>query len=155
MNLLELPFEPWRDSDYSQACADKISRMASIYAPTARKSLDLGMGRGYLVKKLSEIGLEAVGVDVRDLGQEGLILANVKSLPFEDASFDLVTECYLLADMIDFQEAPVSDLRKVIQEAHRVLRPEGIYITKPGSYLAKDYFKETLLFGADIGIFRK
>lgn len=90
------------------------------------KVLDVGCGEGRFCRLLSARGAEVTGVDptvallerARSLHPEGrYLISGGESLPFEDASFDLVV-CYLV--LID-----IPDFRAAISEMARVLRPGG------------------------------
>ena len=60
--------------------------------------LDVGCAKGFLVKDLRALGIEAVGVDVSQYGldhaepeaKDQLQIASADNLPFEDGSFDAV-----------------------------------------------------------------
>ncbi|MBT8423273.1 MAG: metalloregulator ArsR/SmtB family transcription factor [Gammaproteobacteria bacterium] len=93
--------------------------------------LDVGCGRGQLLKLLSSRANRAVGVDIdseaRDLARADLMLAGLSnctlrkgdmySLPFEPANFDTI----ILDDVLPSADRPV----EVLLEAQRVLRPDG------------------------------
>lgn len=93
--------------------------------------LDLGCGTGYLAIKLAFRGARVVGVDhspamievARRNASEAraevrLEVCSAADLaPFDDAQFDCVACNYVLMD--------VADMRAVVREAFRVLRPGG------------------------------
>jgi SAM-dependent methyltransferase len=93
--------------------------------------LDIGCGRGALLKLLSSRANQAVGVDidagVRDLARNELLLAGLQNcslrkgdmyhLPFAEHSYDTI----ILDDVLRTAERPLAAL----QEAARVLRPGG------------------------------
>lgn len=58
------------------------------------KVLDVGCGHGYLVRKLLNSGIEAMGVDISlfagELIKDNFIVVNAKELPFKDKEFDVV-----------------------------------------------------------------
>ena len=89
-----------------------------------RRVLDAGMGLGYGSALLARSGAaEVVGVDiaeevvetVRASAPEGVRceVADVRDLPFEDASFDLVV-CFEVIEHIDGQEQALDELRRVL-----------------------------------------
>jgi len=128
--------------------------------PDAKYILDLGMGKGgYLVKKLQEEGKITFGVDLRNFHQSGLIIANAKKLPFADETFDLVHECFFLADLVGLQDATEEVLDIFIKEAKRVLKIGGVFYSLPHPEYASDFFDKRIFTGANdnpyIGIYVK
>jgi len=100
--------------------APMVAALESLPDPPAR-ALDVGTGTGAVARLLAELWPEAevVGVDAsagmiaeaRRLGQERYEVADATALPFDDASFDLVT----LNNMIPF-----------FGELERVTKPGGV-----------------------------
>ena len=84
--------------------------------PNTKTILDLGMGRGELVRLLRNDGKRAYGVDLRMACSEGLIVADAGFLPFRDNSFDVVTESMLLVDLENFQNAPKGIYKRVYRK---------------------------------------
>jgi glycosyltransferase involved in cell wall biosynthesis len=80
------------------------------------KVLDIGAGENKLIKTWRSLGKEGIGVDVYPWPGIDKIIDTTK-LPFRDSSFDSVT---LLACLNHIPER-----RKVLKEAHRVLKPGG------------------------------
>lgn len=90
--------------------------------------LELGCGNGVFLKSLQESGYDVYGVDIRRMSDnKRLIRANAFALPFLDASFDLVLEHYLLADLLFLQRTPRESMNELFHEAGRVLRPHGLF----------------------------
>jgi 2-polyprenyl-6-hydroxyphenyl methylase / 3-demethylubiquinone-9 3-methyltransferase len=101
--------------------------------PATLQVLDLGCGGGLLAEEFARLGCRVTGVDP---SEESLAAARMhaavqrlaisyraasgEALPFGDATFDVVYCCDVLEH--------VSDLRQVIAETARVLRPGGIYL---------------------------
>jgi 2-polyprenyl-6-hydroxyphenyl methylase / 3-demethylubiquinone-9 3-methyltransferase len=95
--------------------------------------LDVGCGGGLLAEEFARLGCTVVGVDpseeslaaarIHAAGQ-GLAIeyrrASGEALPFADASFEVVYCCDVLEH--------VTDLRQVIAETARVLKPGGTYL---------------------------
>ena len=114
--------KPGHDS-YWQYHRDQFLEL--LPAP-GRRTLDLGCGEGRLSRDLKRLGHDAVGIDVSPTmiaaAQEldpkmELHVADAASLPFADASFDLVLAFMSLQD--------VEDYRGAIAEATRVLEAGG------------------------------
>jgi len=86
--------------------------------------LDVGCGTGANLELLAQFG-EASGVDVssealafcRQRGLQSVRLGEAEHLPYDDASFDLVTGL----DVVEHLDQDIAGLR----EMHRVLRPGG------------------------------
>ena len=104
-----------------------------------KKALDIGCGKGFLVKALRELGVDAEGIDISEYAIENAVTEYVKqsdatNLPYDDNVFDLV----LCIEVLEHLEE--SDLNKSIMEIRRVLKPQGIiFLTTPapGSAYAK------------------
>jgi ubiquinone/menaquinone biosynthesis C-methylase UbiE len=109
----------------------------------ARRSLEIGAGTGYFTLNLLGAGLivEAVATDISQrmldeldasaarLGHEvTTVRCEAASLPFEDASFDLVLGHAVLHHLPDLDAA--------FREFHRVLRPGGalVFCGEPSHY---------------------
>ena len=143
---MRLKYEPKREEmeKSSKDFADRIFDSIKYLAPTSKNILDLGMGEGYLVKKLRNRRLNAWGIDLRELGQDNLIVADAKNLPFKSEVFDIVVDCYLIADIQDFQEQTDYDIQKVIGETKRVLKKGGLFITVPSISYSEKVFREKI-----------
>lgn len=109
--------------------------MALADVASGERLLDVATGTGGLLRRLADRPVrpaEAVGVDAsramlaraRPLpGGWDLAEADARSLPFEDASFDVVTAAYLLHTL----DPPARGA--VLTECRRVLRPDGRLVT--------------------------
>ena len=89
--------------------------------------VDIGCGRGYMVKQFNEIGLDAIGLDVseemaKEAKKKGLevIMANAEHLPFRQSACD-VTICF---EVLEHLPKPVL----AFSEVHRVLKKGGMFI---------------------------
>jgi 2-polyprenyl-6-hydroxyphenyl methylase/3-demethylubiquinone-9 3-methyltransferase len=105
-----------------------------LHLPTAGlRALDIGCGGGLLAEEFARLGCVVVGVDPSEgslaaarshAAGQGLAIeyqcATGEALPFADDSFDIVYCCDVLEH--------VADLRLVIAETARVLKPGGIYL---------------------------
>lgn len=112
--------------------------IASLPEKKPLSVLEIGVGSGLSLKKYPE-GVEVTGIDP---SLEMLKLAEKRAkkakadvmlhqmwgehLEFPDSSFDVVVTMNVLS--------VVSDARKVLQESHRVLTPEGKIITVNASH---------------------
>jgi SAM-dependent methyltransferase len=89
--------------------------------------LDLGCGEGRFSRMLAERGARCMGLDLigqmtrtarhRDASRNSYVTADAARVPAADGSFDLVVS---FVTMVDFP-----DIRSVIAEIGRVLRPGG------------------------------
>ncbi len=102
------------------------------FGPAGKRALEVGSGGGYMSEEIARLGFDATGVDPSGLSVEaadaharagGLRIRYQRgvgeSLPFEDASFDVVLCCDVLEH--------VRDLPKVVSEIARVMRPGGFF----------------------------
>jgi len=122
------------DSRYDRPDADGYAlrrRMEAVLGLVGNGSgelLDAGMGPGRLCAELAGRGWTVTGVDASaemvDVARarmpgarERLLCARIESLPFPDASFDVVTSNGVI-DLIPNKDA-------VFAELYRVLRPGG------------------------------
>lgn len=98
----------------------------------ASRALEVGCGPGYMSTALSEmLALDVVGTDLdeaevrfareRSAGDRvDFMLADVTSLPFPDAEFDVVLSMMVMHH--------VKDWRRALSEIARVTRPGGYYL---------------------------
>jgi 2-polyprenyl-3-methyl-5-hydroxy-6-metoxy-1,4-benzoquinol methylase len=130
----DAPFE-WHGEAFLELVADERGEL-----------LDAGCGEGRLSRRLAKAGFAVVGVDAapallrsaREQDPDGdYRVADVTSLPFADASFDVVASFMVLQD--------VSDHETAIREAARVLRPGGAFcvaivhpLTSAGDWASDD-----------------
>lgn len=105
-----------------------IARDVAAAAPPGGSVLDVGCGPGHVAEHLVRHGLEVTGVDLDPrmidrarlrLGSRAeLGVADVAALPFEDASFDVVTTTLSMHHW--------ADTRAGLAEVARVLKPSGV-----------------------------
>jgi 2-polyprenyl-6-hydroxyphenyl methylase / 3-demethylubiquinone-9 3-methyltransferase len=92
--------------------------------------LDMGCGGGLLTNELAQAGHKVCGVDLSPgslsfaqkkdrTGTVNYVLSPVETLPFPDASFDVV--CAM--DVLEHVACPA----KVVEEASRVLKKDGLF----------------------------
>ena len=100
--------------------------MQLLEAQPGERLLDVACGPGVLLKAALMRGLDATGIDISkkaiELTKEFVPEAktqvgNAEQLPFDDASFDMLTCIGSLERMFNRE--------KVLQEMHRVVRPGG------------------------------
>jgi len=95
--------------------------------------LDVGCGAGRVTSLLADRGFEATGVDV----SEPLVtdararrpdvdfqVADVRSLPFESATFDYAVFSFYGLDYV----LPKAERLAALRELHRVLKPAGVLV---------------------------
>jgi ubiquinone/menaquinone biosynthesis C-methylase UbiE len=101
----------------------------NIVTPFAqgRRVLEVGCGTGLILERLARSADEAWGVDVspgmlRSARERGLsvVVGSATSLPFADASFDLVCSFKVLAHVPDIEQA--------LREITRVTKPGGAMV---------------------------
>ncbi len=89
--------------------------LATSQFPPAARLLDIGCGTGATVALLTDLGYQAIGVDL--LPAAGVMQADAAALPFAQSSFDgLLFEC-------SFSKITAPEL--ALSEAHRVLKADG------------------------------
>ncbi|MET9458140.1 class I SAM-dependent methyltransferase [Streptomyces canus] len=122
------------------AAADAV---LSLIPAQTRRLLDVACGTGIVTRRLAAArpATRVWGVDltygmarmaaVRLPG--AVVLADGRALPFPDGAFDAVTSVWLL-HLLDRPE----DVRAVVAECARVLRPGGVYVTTVDKAAAHD-----------------
>ncbi|MET7575025.1 class I SAM-dependent methyltransferase [Streptomyces sp. NPDC005492] len=109
----------------------------------ARSLLDVACGTGIVTRRLTagRPGLRVTGLDAAPAMTRtaatrlpgAILLADSRRLPFPDGVFDAVTTVWLL-HLADGPE----DVRAIITECARVLRPGGVYVTTVDKAAAHD-----------------
>lgn len=114
-------------------------------APGHVRLLDLACGTGRTLHQLATAhpAIRYHGVDLspfyvqaarkllRDVAEVTLAVENAETLPYADATFDVVTSVYL------FHELPRNARRNVVAEAWRVLRPGGLLVIEDSAQPAE------------------
>lgn len=109
-----------------------FKRILAELAIERQTVLDIGCGGGYLAEAFAADGFEVTGLDPSadsieaarlHAAETGLPIryevGRGESLPFMDATFDLVCCCDVLEH--------VDDVRQVLREAARTLKPRGVF----------------------------
>jgi SAM-dependent methyltransferase len=109
----------------------------------ARELLDAACGTGIVTRRLTaaRTGLRVTGVDLTEAMVRraaarlpgAVVRADSRQLPFPDEAFDAVTSVWLL-HLLDDPE----DVRAVVGECARVLRPGGVWVTTVDKAAAHD-----------------
>lgn len=118
-------------------------RLASAFAlaevAAGMRVLDVGCGRGEILRHAARLGADAIGIDYAEVavrmsqqvieplegvvpGKTAVLLADAKRLPFNDASFDRV----LMFDVVEHLHP--WELDQALAEVSRVLKPDGSFI---------------------------
>ena len=89
--------------------------------------LDVGCGRGYLLKQIKKKypALKLSGVDVVEKyasSEFKYIKGNIENLPFEDKSFDVVTCCHTIEHIINLDQA-ISELKRITRKQLIIATP--------------------------------
>lgn len=100
----------------------------------ARRLLDLACGTGIVTRRIAAArpGTRVTGVDLTHAMARraaarlpgAVVIGDARRLPFRDGEFDAVTSVWLL-HLLGGPE----DVRAVVGECARVLRPGGVYVT--------------------------
>lgn len=133
-------YERGRDRGYHAMIDDLEIDLLGNYV-VGKEVLEVGCGTGLIMNRIAGRTKRTVGIDIshgmlQQAAARGLDVAqaDVTSLPFEDASFDVVYSFKVLAH--------VRDIDKAMSEMARVTRPGGhlileFYNPKSLRYLAK------------------
>ncbi|MGP4044543.1 class I SAM-dependent methyltransferase [Streptomyces sp. 2A115] len=118
--------------------AAAANAVLGLIPENARSLLDAACGTGIVTRRFAAAGLDVTGADaangmLRRAAERvpgRVILADVRQLPFADASFDAVSAIWLL-HLLD-------DAHRAVQEAARILRPGGVFVTTVDKAAAHD-----------------
>ncbi len=126
--------------------------------------LDVGCGRGEILRHTAQLGADAYGIDYATVavnmsqqviettdgvvpGKTGVYQADAKKLPFPTAYFDRV----LMFDVVEHLHP--WELDAALEEVHRVLKPDGMFVvhTAPNIWYDKYAYPIVRLFRKAIG----
>jgi SAM-dependent methyltransferase len=110
-----------------------VDLVAGLPLPPEPRILDAGCGSGRNLAELARFGT-AVGLEPSERGAEvarergvgEVVEASIDTMPFEDASFDLVC----LLDVLEH----IEDDRRALRELRRVARPGGLLLITVPAY---------------------
>lgn len=136
-NIYQFTSEEYTDF-YSGLNTISRNRLTDINTPSlnfildnlykdAGNLLDVGCGRGYLLKQIKKKypALKLSGVDVVEKyasSEFKYIKGNIENLPFEDKSFDVVTCCHTIEHIINLDQA-ISELKRITRKQLIIATP--------------------------------
>lgn len=140
---------------------DRLTQMAAVGPGT--RALDVACGTGDIAFRLSARGAQVVGMDVTfrmlelAVSKQGVpaphgavrfVSGDMMALPFEDATFDVVTTGYGVRN--------VPAIEPALAEIRRVLRPGGLFLSldfnRPESMLLRQvYLAYLIVVGSTLG----
>ena len=126
--------------------------------------LDVGCGRGEILRHAAQFGADAYGVDYATVavnmsqhviegidgiapGRTSVMQADAKTLPFPDAAFDRV----LMFDVVEHLYP--WELQRALSEVYRVLKPDGLFVvhTAPNIWYDRYAYPVVRLFRTMLG----
>jgi 2-polyprenyl-3-methyl-5-hydroxy-6-metoxy-1,4-benzoquinol methylase len=119
-------------------------RYVTSWLPKTGRAVDLGAGRGEMVKLLSEFGLEAYGIDsnlsvVADAKRRGIEVVHQEIDDFlaftQASSFDVITAVQVI------EHVESTDLEEWFRQIFKSLKPNGVFIAETPNPHAIDAFK--------------
>jgi len=133
-----------------------MARIAKFFKKEGiRKVLDLGCGSGRHLVYLAKRGFDAYGIDIarhgikiaKDWLKKERLKANLKvgdiykKLPYKNNFFDAIISIKTL------HHGKIGDIRKLIKEMQRILKPNGLIFIIVRKEVAKKYIPKEKLFG--------
>lgn len=114
---LECPTDGWHMYDHL--------KRSGLEAPY--KTIAIGCGMGCVVNCLREKGVEAYGIDTRNVfpkDKNFFIWGDARQIPFPDATFDVTSDHNTLSYLINIKQDEPKAI-EILKEMHRVLKPKG------------------------------
>ena len=123
----------FRSNFFSEVKGDDIVRMSKKYLKKGSKVLDVGVGTGALIERLSrlKLGLELHGIDivespsVKRLKEQGILrfkIGDATNIPYDNETFDVVFLVEVLEHLLP------EEVLLALLEIKRVLKPGGMFI---------------------------
>ncbi len=157
-------YDEFNNSEGEQLSRRLSSAFALAKVEAGMRILDVGCGRGEILRHAAARGADAYGIDYAavavDLsrkvlegidgatpGKTSVAQADAKLLPYPTASFDRV----LMFDVVEHLYP--WELDEALQEVHRVLKPDGMFIvhTAPNVWYDKYAYPFVRAFRTAIG----
>lgn len=123
--------------------SDHLLRMLAA-VPVSSQVLDLGCGEGRHTEPLLRLGfpvhacdprsaaVEATRARVEDLIEEGSVETTVQVTPLDAIEYPDATFDWVIADRAEIYVSDEAELRTLLEDARRVLKPGGwLYLTLP------------------------
>jgi len=137
--------------DFSRQHVLDAPMMARVAVSGARDALDIGCGEGRFCRMMRDAGTTATGLDpipamldaARAQDSDGTYVEGyAETLPFADASFDLVISYLTLID-IDDAQAAIAEMARVLRPGGRILVANLTSFTTSGAAMGRRICKET------------
>ncbi len=144
-------FDVFNTSEGEQLSRRLSSAFALAEVKPGMAVLDVGCGRGEILRHAAQLGADAYGIDYAPVavemsrrvvdpldgvapGKTGVYLADAKMLPFPTASFDRV----LMFDVVEHLHP--WELDQALKEVRRVLKPDGRFIVHTAPNIWYDHY---------------
>ncbi len=92
---------------------------------SATNLVDIGCGKGYLLKGLAGKGLALTGCDIvktSDATEYKFVKSNIYNLPFSDGEFDIVICAHTLEHIVEIEKA-IAELKRITKEQLIIVVP--------------------------------
>ncbi|MDX2161717.1 MAG: methyltransferase domain-containing protein [bacterium] len=132
-------YDEFNTSEGEQLSRRLSSAFALAKVEPGMTLLDVGCGRGEILRHAAQLGADAYGIDYAEVavelshrviesangitpGRTAVFLADAKKLPFPTGHFDRV----LMFDVVEHLYP--WELHQALLEVHRVLKPDGLFV---------------------------